>query len=198
MIKITRLTDYGIMLLANFAKDAQHPMRNARDLGAQAHLPLPTVSKILKVLARKGLLKAHRGAKGGFSLARRPQEITVAQIVDAVEGHMGITECSFTAPGTCILEENCPVQNNWQRISRAVWGALENITLAEMAKPLQFEFGHHRDASEFSPHPAPPYPPHFVERGNTNGPLPLHQGGEVVRPGQTRTDKGGGEKVVNP
>ena len=149
MIKITRLTDYGIMLLTNFAKDAGHPMRNTRDLAAQAHLPLPTVSKILKVLARKGLLQAHRGVKGGFSLARKPQEITVAQIVDAVEGHMGITECSFAAPGTCVLEESCPVTTHWQRISKAVWGALENITLAEMARPLQFEFAHYTSVPPF-------------------------------------------------
>ena len=142
MIKITRLTDYGIMLLTYFAKDGQHPMRNARDLATQAHLPLPTVSKILKVLARKGLLVAQRGAKGGFSLARTPQQITVAEIVDAVEGHMGITECSFSQPGRCELEVQCPVQNNWQKISQAVWGALEHITLADMTKPLHFEFAH--------------------------------------------------------
>lgn len=142
MIKITRLTDYGIMLLTYFAKDGLHPMRNARDLAAQSHLPLPTVSKILKVLARKGLLTAQRGAKGGFRLARRPDQITVAEIVDAVEGHMGITECSFSKPGSCDLEVNCPVQNNWQKISHAVWGALENITLADMAKPLRFQFAH--------------------------------------------------------
>ena len=140
MIKITRLTDYGIMLLTYFARSEQPPLRNARELARDAHLPLPTVSKILKVLARKGLLNAQRGPKGGFSLARRPEEITLAQIVDAVEGHMGITECSS---GTCELEQMCPVQTNWQKISQAVWGALEHITLAEMVRPLSFEFAHH-------------------------------------------------------
>ena len=183
MIKITRLTDYGIMLLTNFSKDAEHTMRNARDLATQAHLPVPTVSKILKVLARKGLLKAHRGAKGGFSLARRPQEITVAQIVDAVEGHMGITECSFAAPGTCVLEESCPVTSNWQRISTAVWGALENITLAEMARPLQFEFAHHRYVSEYPPHPyPPPNPPPQGGRGKGMGSMPQVEWEEAVQP----------------
>ncbi len=169
MIKITRLTDYGIMLLTNFVRDEQHPMRNARDLASQAHLPLPTVSKILKVLARKGLLKAYRGVKGGFRLARRPEEITVAQIVDAVEGHLGITECSFTAPGTCDLEEGCPVQTNWQKISRAVWTALEDITLAEMARPLQFEFAHH---STGLPMLNPNVQPHVEGAGGSEKEMP--------------------------
>ncbi len=138
MIRITRMTDYGIMLLTYFAREDVRPMRNARELAEQSHLALPTVSKILKVLAHKGLLVGQRGVKGGFSLARTPQEITVAQIVDAVEGQMHITKCSDEAPGKCRLEDSCPVQSNWQRISHAVWQALGNITLADMARPLNF------------------------------------------------------------
>src|SRR5438552_12430942 len=94
MIRMTRLTDYGIMLLTLFARDAMRPLRSARDLSDQAHLPLPTVSKLLNVLARHNLLEAYRGVKGGFRLARGPEEITVAQIIHALEGPIGVTECS--------------------------------------------------------------------------------------------------------
>ena len=79
MIRLTRLTDYGIMLLTHFARDRKQAQKCSRDLAAEAHLPLPTVSKLLKLLARHGLLEAHRGAKGGFLLARPPEAITMAE-----------------------------------------------------------------------------------------------------------------------
>lgn len=136
MIRISKLTDYGIMLLTYIARDSQLLMRNARDLAIEAHLPLPTVSKILKILARAGLLVAHRGMKGGFSLARPPEEISVADIISALEGPIAVTECSMHAPGICQLELQCPVGSNWRMINQAVLGALENLTLAAMTRPL--------------------------------------------------------------
>lgn len=140
MIRMTRLTDYGIMLLTHIAGDPELLTHNARDLAARSHLPLPTVSKILKVLARQGLLVAHRGVKGGFSLARRPEEVSVAEIISALEGPIAITECSVHAPRRCELERLCPVGSNWQRINQVVREALENITLSEMTRPLSQHF----------------------------------------------------------
>jgi FeS assembly SUF system regulator len=139
MIRISKLTDYGIMLLTYIARD---PLltRNARDLAVEAHLPLPTVSKVLKILAREGLLVAHRGIKGGFSLARPPEEISVADIIGALEGPIAMTECSMHAPRICQLERQCPVGSNWQMINQAVQGALETLTLAAMTRPLPRHF----------------------------------------------------------
>src|SRR5713101_1894328 len=145
MIRIGRLTDYGIILLTYIARDSELLLRNARDLAAEAHLPLPTVSKILKALARAGLLVAHRGVKGGFSLARHPEEISVAEIISALEGPIALTECSVHTPGGCQLEPLCPVGSNWQRINQAVRKALENLTLAEMTHPLPQGFVALRD-----------------------------------------------------
>ncbi len=136
MIRIAKLTDYGILLLTRFAQDPELPIHNARDLAAEAHLPLPTVSKILKALGRGGLLASHRGVSGGYSLARRPEEISVAEIIRALEGPIGLTECSPDAHGLCYLEPICPVQSNWQRITHAVLEALELLTLADMTRPL--------------------------------------------------------------
>jgi FeS assembly SUF system regulator len=134
MIRMTRLTDYGILLLTLFARDPRRPMRSARDLAEESRLPRPTVSKILKVLARHGLLEAHRGVKGGFTLARRPEEVTVADVVSALEGPIGVTECTAHA-GSCGLERICVVRSNWRTINRAVIEALRKVTLAEMARP---------------------------------------------------------------
>ena len=135
MIRITKQTDYGIVLLTHLAV---HPERqyNAPDLAAEAHLPLPMVSKILKLLAREGLLASHRGVKGGYSLARQPEAISMAEIIAALEGPIAITEC-ISVEGDCSHEPLCPVRSNWRRINQAVRTALAGITLAEMAHPKQ-------------------------------------------------------------
>ncbi len=135
MLRMTRLTDYGVVLLTHIARQPDRLTRNAPELAAVAHLPLPTVSKILKILAREGLLVPHRGAKGGFSLARAAEHITVADIIGALEGPLALTECSGHAGERCEIESLCPVSTPWRRINRAVLGALRAITLAEMASP---------------------------------------------------------------
>ncbi len=134
MIRMTRLTDYGIMLLTVFARHPER-VRSARELASVARLPQPTVSKILKTLAHDGLLVARRGVKGGFSLSRPPDRISIAEIVVALEGPIAITECS-EAHGTCALEPVCIVRSNWRKINRVVLDALEGIALSEMALPL--------------------------------------------------------------
>jgi FeS assembly SUF system regulator len=134
MIRITKQTDYGIVLLTHLAAQ---PLRhlNAPELAGETQLPLPMVSKILKVLVREGLLLSNRGVKGGYSLARRPDEISMAEIIAALEGPIAITEC-IEVSSDCSHEQLCPVRSNWQRINAAVREALDGITLAEMAMPL--------------------------------------------------------------
>jgi FeS assembly SUF system regulator len=138
MIRMTRLTDYGIMLLTLFARDARHPMKSARDLSREARLPLPTVSKILKLLARHGLLEAHRGVRGGFTLSRKPDAITMAEVIRALEGPIGVTDCC-APPSDCGIEKSCIVKSNWLKINRVVLEALDRITLAEMTHPIRLE-----------------------------------------------------------
>jgi FeS assembly SUF system regulator len=134
MIRITKQTDYGIVLLTQMATHAERQY-NAPDLAAEARLPLPMVSKILKLLTREGVLVSHRGVKGGYSLARHPQAISMAEIIAALEGPIAITEC-VDEGGDCVHERLCPVRSNWHRINEAVLAALQGITLAEMAHPL--------------------------------------------------------------
>jgi FeS assembly SUF system regulator len=134
MIRITKQTDYGIVLLTHLAASAGRHF-NAPELAAETHLPLPMVSKILKVLAREGLLLSHRGVKGGYSLARPPQEISMAEIIGALEGPIALTECIDDHSG-CSHESLCRVRGNWQRINTAVRDALTGISLAEMVRPL--------------------------------------------------------------
>jgi len=135
MLRVTKLADYGIVMMSYFASrgGATH---NARDIAREVRLPLPVVSKVLKQLTREGLLLSHRGIRGGYGLARRAHEITIAEIIRAFEGPIAVTECTDKVRGDCDLEMRCPVRTNWFMINRAIHGALEKITLAEMSQPL--------------------------------------------------------------
>ena len=143
MIKLSKLTDYGIVLLTYIARDRQRVLHTARDLAEQAQVPLPTVSKVLKLLLAADLLESHRGVKGGYSLSRAPEEITVAEIISALEGPFGMTECTVEHTGrtrqprssACDLQPHCPVSRKWWVISHAVRDALERVTLADLVSP---------------------------------------------------------------
>lgn len=135
MFRISRLTDYGIVLLALLARDRHGAAHNARELAAASNLPLPVVSKILKQLTHQGLLVSQRGAKGGYGLAREPRHISVSEIIAALEGPIALTECTL-GPGHCDQESVCGMRSPWQRINQAIGDALGRLTLAELARPL--------------------------------------------------------------
>ena len=135
MIRMTKQADYGIVLLTRMASEESRVFP-ATELAETVHLPTPTVSKILKLLARGGVLESHRGVKGGYCLAREPERITVAEIITALDGPIAITECIDDSPGECAQEPVCAVRGNWQRINDGIRHALDAITLAEMAMPI--------------------------------------------------------------
>ena len=112
MHRISRLTDYGIVLLAHLAGERGGTTHNARELAQRSNLPLPAVSKILKTLTHEGLLVSHRGAKGGYGLARDASEISVAEIIAALEGPIALTECTL-GPGHCHQEITCMTHLPW-------------------------------------------------------------------------------------
>lgn len=141
MIRITRQTDYGIVLMIHFAMRPMGAMCNARDLAEEASLPFPMVSKILKMLAREELLVSHRGVKGGYSLSRTPEEIPVIEIIRALEGPIGITTCTTKGAVSCSQSPMCPAKDRWQKINRAVIGALGGISLADMVEGELPRFG---------------------------------------------------------
>jgi FeS assembly SUF system regulator len=132
MLRMSRITDYGIVLLTHLAAGAPARVYNARELAEATHLPLPVVSKILKVLTREGFLDSHRGIKGGYSLARPPADVAVVQVIDALEGPISLTECGT---GACEREASCRVRAPWQRINRVVRRSLEDVRLSDLVTP---------------------------------------------------------------
>ena len=137
MIRLGKLTDYGLVLMTCMARNHDRQLHTARDLAELSRLPLPTVSKLLKQLLQGGLLVSHRGIKGGYSLARLPQAISVAEIVTSLEGPIALTDCSTDVEGVCEIETCCPIKNNQRIISKVVRGALEKVMLADLIEPMQ-------------------------------------------------------------
>lgn len=136
MLRITRTTDYGVLLLTRIASGNTDEVHAARDLAAETGIPLPMVSKTLKLLTRGDLLESTRGSKGGYRLGRDASEISVASIIAALEGPIALTDCSVEdAENTCTIESLCPTRDHWQHISRVVREALEGMSLADMACP---------------------------------------------------------------
>ena len=115
MLRIGKLTDYATLILANLAADRSR-LLNAGTLSERTHIAAPTVAKLLKQLHRAGLVNSTRGTHGGYQLARDPESISAAAILDALEGPIALTECS-AGSGHCDIEHTCSVGRTWQRIS---------------------------------------------------------------------------------
>ncbi|MFC4819351.1 SUF system Fe-S cluster assembly regulator [Dokdonella ginsengisoli] len=133
MLRISKLTDYATVVMTCLAA-AGDGVLSAQTLAERAHLEAPTVSKLLKQLAQAELVVSTRGINGGYRLARAPQDISIADIVTAMEGPIGMTECSAHS-GACDHESHCGVRVNWQRINHAIATALAEVSLADMVKP---------------------------------------------------------------
>ncbi|HEY9279370.1 MAG TPA: SUF system Fe-S cluster assembly regulator [Eoetvoesiella sp.] len=134
MLRISKIVDYGTLVLTHMAG---YPDRvfSATDLAASLGLGRPTVSKVLKALGRHNLVQSTRGAQGGYALSRPADQISVAQIIDALEEQpFGLTECTST-PGVCGFESACQIRVNWQRINAVVRRTLEDVSVADMVLP---------------------------------------------------------------
>lgn len=134
VVRLSRLADYGVILMSEMVW-ARGDVHNAQAMADATGLPLPTVSKLLSMLAKAGLLEAIRGVKGGFRLARMPSRISMADIIGAVDGPVALTQCIERGPGACDVESFCPTRRGWGAVNDAVRGALEGVSLADFAEP---------------------------------------------------------------
>ena len=134
MFKINRLTDYSTVVMSYLAVEPKK-VHNAKDITLHTHINQPTVSKILKMLAKAKLLISHRGINGGYQLAKFPENISISEVVIAIEGMEGLTECSMNH-SNCNIQNVCHIRSNWRHISDIIQQMLQNITLADLAKPM--------------------------------------------------------------
>jgi FeS assembly SUF system regulator len=133
MLRIGKLTDYATVVMAELA---DHPGEcwSASQVSEATRLELPTVAKVLKTLAKSGLIESVRGVNGGYRLREPADSISVAAIIRAMEGPIALTECGLER-GLCAREHECSLKGNWQRIGETVESALESLSLADLAGP---------------------------------------------------------------
>ena len=133
MLRVSRLTDYATVLLTELARQPG-ALLSAAALAEQSRLEAPTASKVLKQLGQAGLVESQRGATGGYRLSRAASEISLADVVTAIEGPIGMTACSIHA-GECGYESHCGISSGWQRVSLAIESALTTVSLADLLAP---------------------------------------------------------------
>lgn len=141
-MKLQRLTDYAALIMLRLARDweeqtqASHTESEARPaslLARHVNINLPTASKVLKALLAAGLIESQRGIHGGYTLARAPDQISVADIIVAIEGPIALTSCVEDSDDECCLASLCVMQGSWEQVNRAVRNALTSITLCDLA-----------------------------------------------------------------
>lgn len=132
MFKLNRLTDYAVVVMSQMARRPDQ-MRTAPQIAQDTAVPLPTVAKLLNALANGDLIISRRGASGGYTLVRPAEAITVAEIIQALEGPIALTACVDGSADGCDVESLCPMRGNWNKVNRAIHGALSQVTLADMA-----------------------------------------------------------------
>src|SRR5574337_43958 len=132
MLRISKLADYATVLMTFLAR---HPegINNASSVAQETGITVPTVKKLLKLLAQAGLLISHRGTKGGYFLARTPDQISVLEIIQSIDSQTGIIECGADH-SNCLIESICDIKSNWRVISNAIQAALGSVMLSHLAQ----------------------------------------------------------------
>ena len=132
MIRLSRMTDYAVALLTQMVSEAKS-IWAASDLADRTGLPLPTVAKILKRLTKAGIITARRGSLGGYSLSLAARSLSIATVIEAMDGPIAITDCASGGDHSCNIESICPMNNGWNMVNHAIRQALEEVSLADMA-----------------------------------------------------------------
>jgi len=135
MIRLSKLTDYAIVVLSEMARHVG-TVHTVTHLADRTGVPAPTVAKLMKALTPAGLTSSHRGAAGGYALTRPADAISIAEIITALDGPIALTACvEGSSDSQCGVERLCPMRGGWEKVNRAIRGALEQVTLADMMAP---------------------------------------------------------------
>jgi FeS assembly SUF system regulator len=133
-MRLTHLADYAVVMMTAAASRDAGDRLSAAELAAETGVPLPTAQKLMGKLAAAGLLTSARGAGGGFSLARPGREISLADVIEAVEGPIAMTQCTGSEEASdCALDAHCKVKPHMNVVSNAVRGALGAVSLQSLA-----------------------------------------------------------------
>ena len=146
MFRLSKMTDYGVVVLGLLAGQRGR-LLNAPEIAESTGLPGANVSQVLKTLAAAGVVASHRGARGGYELAREPEDITVRELVVAFEGPLAVTACVEGAEDNCSVEPLCLLAGGWEQVNSAIRSALDSVTLADLIRPIT-HFGRRETGTE--------------------------------------------------
>jgi FeS assembly SUF system regulator len=135
MFRLSKMSDYAVVVLSELGRDGAEDKRSATDLAAATGVAEPTVAKVLKLLGAAGLVTSQRGAQGGYRIARPLSHTAIADVIVAIEGPIALAACVDGATGGCEAEACCPVRGRWDPVNSAIRRALTDITLADMQCP---------------------------------------------------------------
>lgn len=135
MLRLSKMNDYAVVVMGHMANHSGERL-TAPDIADATGIAPATVSQVLKKLNHGGLVLSQRGAHGGYSLQRGATDISVAEIVEALEGPVALTACVDGAVGHCGVETFCPIRGGWDRVNTAMRQALESVKLADMLPPM--------------------------------------------------------------
>lgn len=134
MMKLGKLTDYAVAVMVQLSREGSDAARSAHQLADRTAIPEPTVAKVLKKLAREGLVQSVRGAAGGYKLAHDPSKLSICDVIEALDGPIEIVSCAGGVADTCRAEQKCPAKGKWAPVNHAVRAALQAVTLVDMAR----------------------------------------------------------------
>ncbi len=130
MFKLSKMTDYGLVLLSRISEEKD--LISVSQLAEKTHLPEPTVAKLMRLLVKADIVRSVRGVQGGYSLKCNPEDISAEEVMKAIDGPLALTACVEESSETCALLDTCPLCGRWQKINEAVTSALQNITLKDL------------------------------------------------------------------
>lgn len=133
MLKITKITDYAVVVLCCLVKQKANIL-NTTEIAKQVNIQVPTVSKVLKILVKSGLVESYRGSDGGYSLLKDPKEISISQIIEILEGPIALTSCATNeTASSCEFINSCQLSRPWQKINYNINNMLQKISLHDIA-----------------------------------------------------------------
>lgn len=135
-MRLSSMADYAIVIMSAAARHCGGARVSAGRLAEETGLPAPTVQKLVSKLTAAGLMRSSRGVGGGLKLARPPAAISLADIVEAVEGPITLTACLDTTKSDCTLDGSCNVRGHWPAVNAALRGALSQVPLTRLAEDV--------------------------------------------------------------
>lgn len=133
MIRLSRLTDYAIVVVAELSRTPGQ-LQAAAGLSNKTQIPEPTVAKVLKILVRAGVLESARGVNGGYVITRSLHEISIGELVEAMNGPVSLTACVDESDEECVIAANCLLRGRWNPVNAAIRHAFTSVKLSDMIR----------------------------------------------------------------